>query len=188
MSILDKIANAQATGGGNWIMDGDYRFIVERISLHDGFEGTSFIAELYVKESKGVLKDVEPNSPGTTCSFVQNLTKHASAPGNVKAFMLSVLKPLGYGEADFNAQVLEEAKSDAQPLRGVEVADTTFQGKIRSGKNAGQAITKHKWSSVDQTPEEIKAARAFLDDRLKGNKPETKTEAPARSSLLGKLK
>lgn len=193
MGILDKVVNAKVTSGGTWITDGDYSFVVEKIGIIPCYPtGEAFVAELYVDESKPNVKDVEPNAPGTTASYVQKF-EYDNAPGNVKAFMLAVLAPLGYTEADFNAQLLEEAKSEAQPLRGVRVGDKTYRG-VNKGKrtpaNKGQPLTLHKWSPVEQTPEEIKAARAFLDDRLKGTAPKTETPAPEakpRTSLLGKL-
>lgn len=192
MSVLDKIAKAKTFEGGNWINDGEYSFLVEKIAIIEAHSGTCFVAELYVETSAPTEDDTKPNAPGSSASFVQNF-KHDSAPGNTKAFMLAALAPLGYTEAEFNAALLDEAKGDEQPLRGVRLIDRTYRGTIKKGANAGKPITKHRWSAVEQTPEDIAAARAFLDDRMKGPStakptPETKTEEPVkRTSMLSKL-
>jgi hypothetical protein len=183
-NVYDIIGTAQASKGGTHIRDGKYTFAVEKIGIHTGGQNSEvfFIAELRVLESAKVFVDPamlaedegqpEPNAVGTTASVVCNLTKHASAKGNAKAFLVGVYGGLGYTEDQVTPQLTQIACGDAQPLRGAIVKDETFRKAIRTGANAGKPITLHRWSPQLQTAEEIKAVRAYLDQH--GQK-----EAPA---------
>lgn len=164
-----KIVSASASGGGNIIRDGKYVFDVIRCLTKRAFRGgTVFIAELDVVDAEPTTPGVEPNRPGTTASWVLNLDNNPSAPGNVKGFLLALL---GVDEARVSQDELEsttvDVVSDAQPARGMRIADETFRKVIRGGPNAGKDFVAHRWQNVQQTPQEVAARRAALDQARK---------------------
>lgn len=169
MGYFGTIAGANASGGGTWIRDGRYKFMVEKVHLNEGHSGPCFIAELRVMEADptGEVdeqgKPVVPNKAGSSCSLVCNLKKHESAAGNAKAFAIGVLGGLGYTPEQITEQVLTAICGPNNPLRGAVVSDQTYRKPIRTGANAGKPITLHKWESQTQTQESIKAGRAYLD-------------------------
>ena len=165
--LAERIAAAKATGGGNLITDGDYIFEVEKILLHAGYKGTSFIAEMRVVESEPTVEGVAPNKGGSAASLIVNLDKNPEmAPGNVKAFVLALL---GLDESATSTEQfvghLEGLLADAQPARGMLVADTTFRKKIQKGPNIDKPFTGHKWSHVPQTAAEVASRRAAQEAR-----------------------
>lgn len=167
--ILKKIAEAKPTQGGNFIVDGDYTYLIERIGLSDGHAGNCFIAELRVLESKKTEADVDPNPAGSSVSFVQNLTKYENAPGNVKAFM-NALYGLEEGQvpAEQAQQILAHAIGEGNPCRGMKVRNSTYR-KMNQGKanpaNRGKMMTLNKFIHVPgQTVETIAQGKAQLDN------------------------
>lgn len=170
-AILDRIAGARASGGGNYIRDGQYTFTVLKLLLEQKYGGTCFIAELLVDSSNAVFTDVDPNPPGSTCSFVVNLdgAGKLSAPGNIKQFILALfgMDEAAVGAAEFST-ALESMTSDKQPARGMVIGDETFRKFSRGGKNAepdskGRApMTMHRWTTIKQTPDELRARVALL--------------------------
>jgi hypothetical protein len=165
--VFNKIANASATKGGNNLKDGKYRLVVEKMLLNTGHTGTSFIPELRVMKAEQTEKDAEPNAAGSTVSCVWNVTKHASAPGNVKAFLLAVL---GLDEATTPAAQVQELLSKAvgaeQILRGFEIDASTIR-RVNQGRdnpaNRGQTMTLPVWQHVPgQTQESVARNRAML--------------------------
>ena len=167
-----KVAGAQATGGGNNIRDGVYKLLVEKVHIQDGHSGECFIAEFRVIESQanGATNEhgqpIVPNAVGSSCSIVCNLTKHASAAGNAKAFVVAACAGLGYTEAQITPDVMAYICSEKNPLRGLAVTDETYRG-VNKGRdnpaNAGKPLTLNKWKPVAQTEDDIKRQAAFLD-------------------------
>lgn len=185
-SIFKKIADASATGGGNNIRDGIYKFLIEKCSIQNGHTGVCFVAEFRVMESSpsGAVDEqgrpVTPNPVGSTASMVANLTKHESAAGNVKALVQGALAGLGYTPDQIDDALIGEIVGEGNPLRGVAVVDETYRGvnKGRSNAaNAGKPLTLNRWKSVAQTPEDIEAGKAYLDANA------AKTEAAAPSAM-----
>lgn len=185
-NVFKKIADASATGGGNNIRDGRYTFLIEKCHIQEGHTGTCAIVEFRVMESNasGAAdeqgKQIVPNPVGSTCSMVCNLTKHESAAGNVKAFMIAALGGLGYtAEQAGDDSVIAEAFSEENPLRGVKVIDETYRG-INKGRanaaNAGKPLTLNKWKAVEQTAEEIAEGAKYLDDNAAKAEVVAKTE------------
>lgn len=172
-SIFKKASQANENGGGNWVNDGRYVFMIEALREHNGHEGTSFIAELRVVHSEPdpMTPDVKPNPVGSSCSFVQNATKFPSAMGNIKAFFLGLLGGMGFDKPGVEAFMADDAKMNAitgpaQPLRGALVGDNTYRGTNKgrmNPANAGKPLTLHKWQSITQDESKIKAGRAYLD-------------------------
>jgi hypothetical protein len=166
--VFGKIAAASATKNGNNLRDGKYRLRIERFVLNTGHNGTCFIPEFRVMEAQKTEPDVEPNQPGATVSCVWNVSKHSSAPGNVKGFLLAVF---GLNEASVPPDKMRELTAAAvgadQPLRGMEIDCTTIR-RVNQGKenpaNRGMVMTLPTWQHVaGQTQESVTRARAELD-------------------------
>lgn len=183
--ILSKVANAKATKGGNRIVDGEYEYLIESFGINQGHEGTCFIAELRVTSAKQAAvsgvngegdkrvapeNEITPNAVGSSVSFVANVTKHASANGNVKAFILSTL---GVEESQVTPEqfqaTLAQAIDPKQPLRGRRVANRTYR-KLNQGRGPGgsakrgEVMTLNNFIHVPgQTAESIAAGRQQLD-------------------------
>ena len=167
-----KIASASATGGGNNIRDGIYKLMVEKVQMQTGHTGECFIAEFRVLDSSpnGAVDEqgrpVIPNAPGSTCSMVCNITKHASAAGNAKAFVEKALEGLGVSPDKINAETMAYVCSENNPLRGLAIIDETYRG-VNKGRenpaNAGKALTLNKWKAVAQTEADVNTGNAYLD-------------------------
>ena len=67
-AIAAKIAGARTTGGGNYIKDGRYTFIVEKVICEKKFAGNFFIVEFFVKDAAAVSGE-QPNPQGTSCTM-----------------------------------------------------------------------------------------------------------------------
>jgi hypothetical protein len=120
------------------------------------FKGNTFVARCKVvsSASKGDVNPVDktpviPNAPGSSVGWPQMLDQHASAPGNVKAFVLALL---GFSEAQVTgpqfAEALEQLISKAQPGRGMLIGFETYQQATRSGANAGRVNTYVRWTHI----------------------------------------
>lgn len=192
-SALNKITKATATKGGNNIKDGNYLYFVEKLSYDErGYSGATFVAEFRVVEAasngatdepkKGMPgKPTIPNTVGSSCSMVCLLDKFDNAGGNVKAFLLGVLSPLGYVEDEITEELILELSGDGNPLRGLAVRNETYRG-WNKGKsvvaNRDMALTLNSWKPVTQTAEDIKARRAWLDANASRVEP---SAAPAQT-------
>lgn len=169
---FSKIASASATGGGNNIRDGVYKLMVEKVHIQHGHTGECFISEFRVIEASanGSVdeqgRQIVPNAPGSTCSMVCNLTKHESAAGNAKAFVVNALAGLGLTEDKINAETMAYVCSENNPLRGLLVTDETYR-TVNKGRanaaNAGKPLTLNKWKPIAQTEADVNAQRAYLD-------------------------
>lgn len=188
-ALLGKIARAKATKGGNHIKDGEYLLEVVKILLETKEGGECFIVEFNCLESKGYpgnfevagqacwpgvegAVEVKPNAVGSSPSYVVNLTKQASAPGNVKAFTIALVGGEDFSEestesvADFVA-TLDELVGSTQPARGMLIRAATLRKPIKGGPNAGKPFVGINWSHVEQSGEDIAARRAVLDKAAK---------------------
>ena len=185
MSAFAKIAGSSASGGGNYFRAGNYMLLVESVILEKKFAGDTFIAECRIMSAtpNGELDEkgnpIVPNKVGTTASLVCELAKHDSAASNAKAFALGVLGALGYTEEQITEPVMVECcDRRAQPLRGMAVEMRTVR-KTNQGRkneaNKGKPLDLPRWYPVQQSKEDIKAQRAWLD----ANKPGTASQAAA---------
>ena len=172
-AVLAKIAEAQATGGGTAIRDGRYRFEILNLLLEQKYTGMCFIAELKVVNAEKVFEDIEPNKPGTTCSYVVNLdgAGKLSAPGNIKAFVLALLGDNGDVSNQEFQNYLASLVEPSQPARGMHLDSSTWRKFSRSGKNTTAdakgrpPMVMNSWTYVEQTDAEVKARRAELDKK-----------------------
>jgi hypothetical protein len=176
--LLDKIANAAVSKGGNYLQDGDYEFILERVEFGQKRKGVCFVPELRVVRADKVVDGEEPNPVGSTVSCVWNVSTSTAAPGNIKEFILALT---GLDESAPPAQVKDltgKAYSPEQPFRGIRIAARTFR-KTNQGKdnpqNRGQIMVIPKWRTVQgQTAETVAQGRAMLD----GTAPAPQAAAP----------
>ena len=193
MSMFGKIAGASASGGGNHLRDGNYVLLVENVMLEKKFGGETFIAEMRVMQAtpNGELDDkgnaIVPNKVGSTASLVCNLTKHESAAGNAKAFVLGVLAALGYTEEQITEQLMVEVcDKKVQPLRGMGVECRTYR-KVNQGRvneaNKGKPLTLPRWYPIAQDKPSIKAQRAYLDANKAGTDSATAAAPPAAPAV-----
>lgn len=177
-SIFQKIAQARATGGGNYIRQGKGRLIVKSITLPSLYNGDTFIAEFLVKHSESIPGAVDPktgkpelaNPRGSSCSYVQQLEKFESAAGNVKAFIEHLDGEMDQSEATFinnlQSYVNEDPKAgEVNPARGFEIDFESYQKPIQKGANAGKMITLVRFAHVDITESERDANRDLLDGK-----------------------
>jgi hypothetical protein len=198
-NAFKKIATAQASGGGNHIRDGKYKFLIDKVFIHEGDENDSFIAELRVMESEpsgevdAAGRPIAPNPVGSTCSFVCNF-KFKSAGGNAKAFVMAAV---GCTEEELTPEQLAFVCSDDNPLRGVAIIDETYRG-VNKGRdnpaNAGKPLTLNRWKHVSQTEADVAEGKKYLDSTAakEPEAPAKDTTAPtapaaAPSGALGNL-
>lgn len=175
-AIAEAIAKANASRSGNFIKPGGkYLWEVANILINEGFGGTYYIAELVCRESEATGsvgrdgKPEVPNAVGSSASFVCNLSdpKQKSAAGNVKSFIMALF---GVEEPEVTTEVVVETCSVIEksgkitkvtPCRGMLIRDEAWR-KPQKG-DASKDFTNHKWTTVEQTDEEIAARCAALN-------------------------
>ncbi len=152
-----------AASGGEFIQDGDYDFLIERLVMREGgFKGDSFVAEFRVERAAQTRADVKPNPVGSSCSRATVLSTDF-AYQLMMAFMHQVGVATGDDLSEMSPDQVEEflryACGKDNPCRGVRITDRTY----RTTTKKNLEIVAHKWSAVAQTDEEIAANRAKLD-------------------------
>lgn len=163
MSVEDlfrEIAEASATKGGNHIKHGDYDMIVDKCILDKKEAGTCFIVELFVERSTKT-GDNEPNAPGSRCSTVWNLTKHKSAKGNIKAFVLAMEGKDESNVSVDDAQVLIK-ESIGDKYRGQRIKCSTYKKMTKDGKTE---LVLPGWQNVPE--QDVESGVALLNGTAK---------------------
>lgn len=173
--LFAKIANSNASLKEDVFRDGQGVVEIRELICKSFFQGPTFVARTKVvsSASKGDVdpvtkQPIAPNAAGSKVGWPQMLQKHASAPGNVKGFILALL---GFKESDVSpaqfTEAFERLISKDQPARGMLLGYQTYQQATRSGPNAGKTNTYVKWThvapSAGNSPEEIAKRRAELD-------------------------
>lgn len=193
--LFDEIANSQANVKGINFAAGQGVVEIEELILKNmKGAGATFVARCTVIESKskgdrvhrtitgsqtGEEEDtaggdlIEPNAVGSHPSWPQPLKKFKSAPGNVKAMVLSLL---GKEETKVTPDQFKEAmrllvnndpsKGKVQPARGMRIAYSTYDQKVREGKRAGKFNTYVQWTHIPapvNSGDEIAKRREELD-------------------------
>lgn len=199
MGMFQGMRDAAMSGGGNNIKDGRYKVLIEKCIAKKGYKGSSFIAELRVMEAEAVNeyeigrdqksvtdKLVKPNAVNSKMSYTINL-KFDNSLGNIKKFVLGTLAALGYTEDMIDEELIDKVVGPKQPLAGMAVAVSTYrtvnQGRANKA-NEGNILVLCNFDPIDQTPEDIKAQRAWLANNAAGaGEPEKKPDAkPAPSA------
>jgi hypothetical protein len=182
--IFKRIAGSQSSGGGNFIKQGKGTLIIKNVKLPNLYNGDTFIAEFQVKASESYPDAVDKagkpesaNAPGTGCSYVQQLEKFESAPGNVKAFVEKLVGNSDLSDDDFvgllkevvnedpNAKDDDGQKLEVNPMRGHEIGFETYQKPIQKGPNAGKMITLIRWEHLETDDATVQANRDALDGK-----------------------
>lgn len=198
MTLLGKmVASASANGSGEFIRDGIYTFLVERIFEQKGYEGECCIAEFRVVSAEPLDDKVKPNAVGSTCSVVYNATKNRDAAlGNIKKLIMGLY---GCAEDDVTDEAYADVVGDPNPTRGMLIGcrtkKVTNKGKVNPA-NRGMIMTVPSWETVEQEQEAIDKRRGELDSKDKEKaaaKPAATETAPAAKSgklagILGKNK
>lgn len=161
--ILNQIAGANATAGGNFIRDGAYLYTIKSTIIQKGHTGVCWIAELRVDEAKQTEKDVEPNPVGSIVSMICNFTKHVAAPGNAKAYVLAAV---GNKENEVTqeqmAAMLQQVVSSGQPLCGVQIRNSTYRKMTRDNKTR---LTLNRFEHVpNQSAQDIAGRRREIEE------------------------
>jgi hypothetical protein len=175
-SIFKKIVEAKANGTGRPFESGKYRLTLQKLFIHEGFKGSTFIAELLVRGSQATGevnrhsgKPEIPVPAGTIGSFAVGLD-NPNAKGaqfsNVKRFLLALL---GENEDEVTnekfLEMLEELCGDegekAQPLKGAYIDLETFKKPKQSNQN--EDFTHHRWTHVPMDEAALSASRAALE-------------------------
>lgn len=191
-SAFKKIAEATPTEGGNIIRDGNYKLLIERVFVNNGYNGECFIAEFRVVESapSGAVDDagraIVPNAVNSTASQVCLFKQGDVAYNNAKKIILAATAGLGYKPEQITPDVMGKLCSEANPLRGVAVAAETYRG-VNKGRNnpanAGKPLTLIKWKPIEQTAEQLEAQKKFLDtNAAKVEMAATSASAPAQAA------
>ena len=155
-TLIDKLVNASASKGGQFITDGDYVMEIEKVVFDETFKGSCFIVELKVLESSGPTAA----KVGSHLSWVQNITKHLSALGNAKAFVLALfgVQEDEVPKDELDATMVEVTNTDpnakrtdgsligANPAKGKRIRASAYPAQTR----AGQTITLVRWSHYEE--------------------------------------
>lgn len=145
-SIAEQIANAKANRSGNIIRDGRYLFEVVAVTADKKFKGNMFIAELKVLEAIKTHAAIEPNSVGSTVSYIVNLDdKMGLGIGNAKSFLMGLF---GVSEEEISVDVICEVASEKQPAKGMHIRDEAFS-KPKQSKPT-ESFTHHRWEHVTE--------------------------------------
>jgi len=157
-SVRDRIAKSRASNGGNNIRHGEYILMFWKSSYEKMFTGMCHINEFVVAAAKKIAvqegdtsKDIEPNSPGTTCSYVINYDGKGkqSADGNSKALVIGLFGLVeGENSDEEVSETLGDLTADNQPARGMLIKVSTYPKEVRS--RPGNFITGLKWECVDK--------------------------------------
>lgn len=171
--LLEAIADATPSGGGNNCRDGRYRFIVRKTGFGDGFNGARWDIDLVVqycakipvqelKEPKRIL-DIEPNAVGTDVGIVKMLTtdKPYAAPGlgDAKTFVLTLYGV--EGEVDKKDLLMTLDELDRKNSGYGRAIDCVTRRKV-SKENEIEMVLQD-WSYVEQTQADIEANRKWVE-------------------------
>jgi hypothetical protein len=137
MGVFSKVTTASVNGGGVYFLTGSYKVSISAVKSIVSRSGDNlFVIECDILES-----DVPERRPNTKCSQVINLSKHESAPGNIKAFMAAALDE---SSDNITENECELAVSDQNPLEGtiMRLVCTTTKTKRNTD------FTLHQWSFI----------------------------------------
>lgn len=139
MGLFSKVNDASVNGGGVYFLAGVYKVKITAVKAVLSRMGEN----MFVIETEIVESDNAERRPGTKCSQVINLSKHESAPGNIKGFMAAAL--------DVPADHITEdecdlACSEANPLAGTIMRLTCTITKTRRNTD----FTIHQWAFLSE--------------------------------------
>jgi hypothetical protein len=171
--IFAGIAEADENLFGNYLRDGDYDLIIDRILLDKKQDGWAYIAEMYVEAARPVtvapdmLNEGEqqpvPNSPGETASFIQfpQSTRNKSAKANIVRFVLAVNGRTGEKVDDKAKQQLLAESCEEGRFRGHRIKCRMVRKEKKN--TPGSFYCKEQWTHVANTPEMVAEAIKILE-------------------------
>jgi len=200
--LLKSIAEATASGGGNYIRDSRGRAVVKRTALESGFNGDRFVVELIIISSapisvialtdqngqtKGAKLNIEPHAVGDQVSEVYMLGDPKQDPGfgKTKAFILALLNlnPLEVSAGD-----IAETMDDMDKNNGARGMTIDYSTRRIVTKGNGKEITVTDFSNVRgseadgrQSDAEIAAMCEWMDRLLAPPAAAAASGAPARA-------
>jgi len=148
MGLFEKVTNATVNGGGVYFKAGTYKVEISAVkSILSRMNENMFVVETEILES-----NVDELRPGTKCSQVINLSKHDSAPGNIKAFMCAALDV----KADeITEDEVELAVSEENPLKGTIMGLVCTTTKTKRNTD----FTLHQWRHISEPTGSLKATK-----------------------------
>ena len=149
MGVFSAVTNASVNSGGVYFLAGTYKIKISAVKMILSRKGENmFVVEADILES-----DNPERRPGTKASQVINLTKHDSAPGNIKAFMAAAL--------DVPAEEITESECDLACSETNPLAGTIMKlGCTMTKTRANTDFTIHQWSFVSEPDGAVAAPRA----------------------------
>jgi len=150
MGMFSAVSGASVNGGGVYFKAGNYEVSLLAVKAVLSRKNEN----LFVIETEILKSDVESLRPGTKVSQVINLSKHESAPGNIKGFLCAALDA---PEDEVGEAEAELVTSELNPLAGTKMGlvCTTILTKAKTD------FTLHQWRFI-RAPEHAvsQAARA----------------------------
>jgi hypothetical protein len=139
MGIFSAVNGASVNGGGIYFLAGTFKVKIVAVKMIL----SRMNENMFVIETEIVESDNPERRPGTRCSQVINLSKHESAPGNIKGFMAAAL--------DVPADHITEdecdlACSDSNPLAGTLMRLSCTITKTRRNTD----FTIHQWAFLSE--------------------------------------
>jgi hypothetical protein len=149
MGVFSAVTGASVNGGGVYFLAGTYKVKIVAVKMILSRMGEN----MFVIETEILESDAAERRPGTKCSQVINLSKHESAPGNIKGFMAAAL--------DVPADEITEAECDLacteeNPLAGTIMRLACTMTKTRRNTD----FTIHQWAFISEPDGAIKAPKA----------------------------
>jgi hypothetical protein len=173
--MLDK---AQARKRREDLATGKYEVLIWALT-HERREnreklGKVFWIDYVIDKAEAIEGEGEPTPVGSKldCPIVLDGANSDMAWGDLKTFLMELT---GCGEdevsemyGELTDNVTEEGNHSApgQMARGMRAKVTTRKHKVKSGKNIGQTKIYPKWFHMEQTADEIEAARKRLEKQF----------------------
>jgi hypothetical protein len=152
--MFSAVQGASVNGGGIYFKAGRYKVEILAVkSILSRKNENLFVVETEIKESD--CADLRPN---TKCSQVINLSKHDSAPGNIKAFVAAALDISPTSEEVNWEELCDVVCTDANPLKGTMMTLICANTKTKAGGD----FTLHQWSLLSAPSGALPTATAPL--------------------------
>lgn len=178
-ALLQKLSKAKASGTGNHMRDGKYRWAIKQVRLEKGFKGERFQVDLVVMNAAKIqvispltneVLNIEPDPVGRSVDWLQMLEGEDSpGPGNTRTFFLSLFNKREIDDDEYFETLAEMCDLDEE---GKPLKEPLFlaKGKVIDGetlrivtKKNKKEIVVVKWSHVEQSNEEQEQVAAWID-------------------------
>ncbi len=148
----NKFLKSNEPGTGVYIDPGVYKLQIERVRVHEGHKGTSFIVDFTVLESERLGTYPEPTPTGTRAAYVVKLDDpNNMGLGAMKAFFRAC-EPSATDELLFD--LCQAAIAADQPLKGATIRTVAQHKKTAKGNN----FTTFSWKDYQDPSAAAKEA------------------------------